>query len=339
MADEENTETTDESTETADNTNPDTTSEDNGSTQEPSGKADTKGTLAGGENADDGGKPEDAPYWPDDWREKAAEHLSAGDSKAYKKELTRLKRINDPSAMWGMYRELEGKFTSGNLVKKPGDDATEEEIAAYRKQMGVPDDPDDYFDSYDSKDTPDLDDSDVEVIGGMVEALHIAGASVEAVHSVLDWYFDKMEETSETRIEEDDKFRYEAEKELKEELGPAYKRTLNGVKHLFAQAPGGADINNEGSLYSRLMGGRTADGRLIGNDPDMVRWLASLNQEVNPMLTVMDTTTTGGRSVQERKAEIEKMMREDRKGYSKNEAVQEEYRRILDAELRAKARA
>lgn len=64
----------------------------------------------------------DEPFWKDDWRQKIAEHASAGNKKAYDKEMKRLERFTDPSALYGQYREAEAKLTSGTLMKVPGKD-------------------------------------------------------------------------------------------------------------------------------------------------------------------------------------------------------------------------
>src|SRR3990167_7669882 len=51
-------------------------------------------------------QPEAAkPYWPEDWRQKMAEHASAGDKKAFEREMLRLARISDPAGVYGSYRE------------------------------------------------------------------------------------------------------------------------------------------------------------------------------------------------------------------------------------------
>src|SRR5690606_21070207 len=96
-----------------------------GKAEQESAKSAPK-TIATGADAEEEAKAKEEkadkdhkPYWPDNWREKLAEHIAAGDKKVYDKELKRLQRIADPSGIYGMYRELEGKFTSGGLVKVP----------------------------------------------------------------------------------------------------------------------------------------------------------------------------------------------------------------------------
>ena len=300
-------------------------------------KADDTIVASGDDDSSSEEQPTDA--WPSDWREKAAEHYAAGDKKLYQKEIKRLSRVKDPQDVWGMYRELESKFTSGTLIKKPGKDATEEDIKAYHKAIGVPDDPEEYLNDYDPPAGSIMENSDAEVLGDMVGILHQTGASKEAVHSIMDWYFEAQAAKLDEVITQDDNFRAEAARELKEELGPAYKRTVNSIGLLFQTAAGGATLENDNSVMSRLLGGRTTDGVKIGDDPDVIRWLATLNAEINPLTTVVDSTENAARSANERIAEIEKYMREDRKGYSKDEPVQAEYRRLLEARQRAEARA
>jgi hypothetical protein len=68
-------------------------------------------------------------------------------------------------------------------------------------------------------------------------------------------------------------------------------------------------LENEDSVRARLLGGRTADGVRIGDDPDIVRWLAAISQELDPVATVMDTTAPSGRGLDERIKEIENFIR------------------------------
>lgn len=53
-----------------------------------------------------------------------------------------LSKFKTPSALARSYKELEGKL--GAAIIKPGEGATEEEVAAYLKKMGRPDKPEEY---------------------------------------------------------------------------------------------------------------------------------------------------------------------------------------------------
>ncbi len=277
-----------------------------------------------------------AGKWPDNWRELIAQHASAGDEKAYKKELKRLERITDPAGIYGSFRELEGKFTSGGLIKVPGKDAKPEEIAAYHKALGVPEKPEDYFKDIKLDNGVVMGDDDKPFWTSFGAAVHAAGAPPSVVSAAANWYYKLQEEQAAAQDEADDAHRRDAEKALKEELGPAYKRQTNAIAALFASAPGGADIKNEKSLFSRLIGGRTADGKVIGNDPDMLRFMMSLVSEINPAATVVEDGNQSGMTLDAEIANIEKIMRTDRREYNTKYAPR--YAELLKAREKIQAR-
>ena len=68
---------------------------------------------------------------------------------------------------------------------------------------------------------------------------------------------------------------------------------------------------------------------MIGNDPDMVRFLVAMAAEVNPMATVTEEGHQGGQTVEAEIATIEKRMREDRRGYNRDEPMQARYRELM----------
>jgi hypothetical protein len=274
--------------------------------------------------------------WPADWREKWAEHASAGDKKAYKKELARLQRITDPAGVYGMYRELEGRFTGGGLVKVPGKDAKPEDVKAFHTALGVPEKPEGYMEHIKLESGAVIGEADKPMLNSFTEALHKAGAPPSAVNAAANWYYQRQEQIAAEVDEQDEAFRRDAEKTLKEELGASFKRQTNAISSLFATAPGGADAKNANSLYSRLVGGRTADGKLIGNDPDVMRWLIAMTNEVNPAATVVEEGRQGGKSLDDEIKEIEKIMRTDRREYDRNYAAR--YGELLAARDKIQAR-
>ena len=304
-----------------------TGTQQDGAKQTAQVNGDGKPLAAGGEVQ----QQQEKPYWPEDWREKAAQHIAAGDEKAYKRELKRLERIADPAGMYGMYREAETKLTSGGLIKVPGKDAKPEEIAEYHKSLGVPEKPEDYFKNIKLENGAVIGEADKPLADTFAAALHPAGATPQVVNAALNWYFANQEKQAAALDESDDKFRQGAQQALKEEYGPALKRMTNNISSLFTIAPGGTDLNNEKALYTRLMGGRMADGSIIGNDPDMVRFLVALALDKNPAASVVEDGDQTGQSVDTEIASIEKRMREDRINYFKDEKAQARYRQLIDA--------
>lgn len=313
--------------------------------EQPAPKGDKPATIATGADAEaeDKAKEKQAeekhkPYWPPDWREKMAEHAAAGDKKAYARELKRLQRFTDPTSVYGFAREYEGKFDRGGLVKVPAKDAKPEEIAEFHKAMGVPEKPEDYFKDIKLENGAVIGEADKPIVDIFATAMHKAGATPAVMNAMLNTYYAHQEEQAAAMDEADDEFRRESERALKDEYGAAFKRMTNAIGPLFSTAPGGTDIKNDASLYARLMGGRTADGRIIGNDPDIVRWLVSLAQDVNPAATVVEDGNQSGLTIDAELAQIADMRKTDKRKYY-SEAVQRREAELLAAREKIRARA
>ncbi len=270
-------------------------------------------------------------------RKMIAEHYAAGDKKAEARELKRLERIKDIKSLWGMYRELEGKFTSGGLIKKPGKDAKPEDLAEYHKALGVPEKPEEYFKDIKLDNGAVIGDADKPIVDIFAASMHKAGATPAVMSAMLNTYYAHQEQVAAELDEADDTYRRESERALKDEFGAAFKRTTAAIPTLFATAPGGSDAGNPNSLYARLMGGRTADGRVIGNDPDMLRFLVGMAREINPEATVVEEGRPGGMSIDAELASLKDLRKTDPKKYW-SEAVQARELELLNAKQKVQAR-
>jgi hypothetical protein len=301
-------------------------------------KGQKKGTIATGAGDEEEEREPAKPYWPDNWREKLAERISSGDKKAYARELKRLERIADPAGVYGMYRELDNRLNGGGLLKVPGADAKPEDIEAFHKALGVPEKPEDYFKEIKLENGAVIGDADKPLVDAFAAAVHKSGATPQVMSAALNWYYTHQEQEAAAQDDADDTFSREARQVLKEEYGASFDRMRNSIGALFASAPGGTDITNESGLFSRLMGGRTSDGRVIGNDPDMVRFLVSMAHEINPAAAVVDDAAgDGAKSIDGRLDELKKMRREDSKKYWSNE-IQAEEQKLIAAKQKIQAR-
>jgi hypothetical protein len=279
-------------------------------------------------------------YWPADWREKIAEHASAGDKKAYEKELRRLQNMENPYSVYGSFRSMENTWASKGFIKlPPKEGAKPEEIAEFHKSLGVPEKPEEYLNDLKLENGVVFGEADKPGLEWFANAAHKRGVPKEAFAGLASEYLALQERQAAELDERDETFRIEAERALKEEYGPAFKRKTNAIASVFDIAPGGIDIKNESSLYARLMGGRMADGKMIGNDPDMVRFLVALAMDRNPAASVIEDGDAGGRSITDEITAIEKRMREDRAGYFKDERAQARYRELLEARDKIQTRS
>lgn len=281
--------------------------------------------------------PEPAPYWPNDWREKIAEHTSAGDKKIYEKELRRLQNMESPYSVYGSFRGLENTWASRNFIKlPPKENASEADIKEFHKNLGVPENPADYLKDVKLANGLVLGEADKPVAEAFAAVAHKAGIPPAGYNEALNWYLQTQEKQAAELDERDERYRIDSERALKEEFGPSYKRKTNAIATLFDLAAGGADIKNEKALYSRLMGGRMADGTLIGNDPDMVKFLVALAMDRNPAASVVEDGDQTGTSINDEIAKIEKIMREDRPLYNKQYAGR--YAELLAARQKIQSR-
>lgn len=286
-----------------------------------------------------GGAPDpavDKPYWPGDWREKAAKRIAGDDEKKVKAEMERLARIDDPASVYAMYRQIENTWASKNFVKlPPKEGASEADIKEYHKALGVPEKPEDYLKDIKLENGAVIGEQDKPMVQAFAAEAHKAGVPPAGVNAAINWYFKTQEDQAAKLDEADESFRVEATRALKEEYGGAYKRMTNNIKTLFTTAPGGANVDDAKSLGYRILNGRTADGRLIGNDPDIVRWLVGLAVDRNPADAVVEDGG-GDASVDSEIDKIEKIMRTNRAEY--NAKYADRYKTLLNTREKIQAR-
>ena len=272
------------------------------------------------------------------FREALAKHASAGDKKAFDKELKRLERlgIERPEQVYGLYRELDNKLNGGGLVKIPGKDAKPEELSAFAKALGWTEKPDEMLGQIKLENGAVLGDADKPALTSFAVAVHGATTATDFMNKATNWYFKQQEDNAAALDEADDTFKRESVAALKEEFGPTFKRSINAIGAVFATAPGGVDVDNTKSLFARLMGGRTADGKIIGDDPDINRFFINLAREINPAATLVEDGRQGGKTLDAEIAEIEKIMKTDRREYNQKHAGR--YAELLAAREKIQSR-
>jgi hypothetical protein len=256
------------------------------------------------------------PTWPEDWRDR----LAAGDEKVRR----RLDRFADPAAIWKSYTRLEAKLRSAPIrPPAPPEGASPEAIAAWRKEMGIPETPEGYLKSLPPGLVIGADDA--KPVGEFLTVAHRMHAPPAVVARMIDWYYKNLETIHAEQHAKDAAAKAAIERALRSEWGSAYRRNLNLVAAYLDTAPAG--------VKSTLLHGRGADGRLLVSTPEVVRWLLAMALEINPVATVVPGAESGA-GIQERKQAIEKMMREDRRAYDRDPKIQQEYRELIEAEQR-----
>lgn len=259
------------------------------------------------------------------WRDR----LAGGD----KDFRTRLDRFTDEGSFAKSYRELETKLSSGQYkpVAEFPANGTDEEKAAWRKDRGVPDSPDGY-----KVELPNgvvMGEADKPILSDFAKAAHAKNWDPKTYNEAVEWYYKHVDESATARQAADDGFTADSTVSLKDEWGKDYNRNVQAVRNLLSKAP--ADVAD------RFTGGRTADGKLIGSDPAILKWLAQTALDLDPMATVMPAGKADIASLTGRKTEIKAMMGDQTSDYwrgPKATALQKEYLDIVSAEERMNAR-
>ena len=262
--------------------------------------------------------------WPTDWREKTAEAvIGKKDGDDYAKELKRLQRINSPTETYKSFRELEKKFSSIKQAPELPKDATPEQVAEYRKAVGVPEKADGYMDGL--KDLPIGDELKPHVMK-FLEDMHGKHASPAVVKDALQSYMAIAEANNQARSEADEEAKRVSRSELQKEWGGEYKTNFNAISGLMDQYP---------ALKEALAFGRSADGTPIGYNAKAMRELAMLSREINPLHTIV-TSGSGDKAqlVSDEIKHLEGLMGDHGSEYWKGpnaQKNQERYRELVGA--------
>lgn len=217
---------------------------------------------------------------------------------------------------------LHADIRSGKYIKPLDESATDEEKAAYRKQLGVPEKPEGYLESLPNGLVVGEDDKPfVDVFLGK---MHEAGAPPSLTGAALESYYQIVEEQAAAEAVQLDNAKVAGEEALREEWGKDYRRNLNALhSHLDTLPP---------RVKEAFTGGRGADGVPLGYDPEVMKWLASIALEANPLATVVPGAGANQASaIADEIASIETMMRVDRDAYNRDEKIQARYRELVAA--------
>lgn len=278
------------------------------------------GTIAEGATTDTpAAHPAD---WPEDWRLKMA-----GDDKAY---LKTLERYNSPNDVAKALKELRAAQSSGKLKAAAPENATPEQLAAWRAENGIPAAPEEY-----KAELPNgvvLGEADQPLVKSFQATAHELNMTGGQFQKVMSWYFQEAARIDTERQTQDIQFKQMAEDTLRSEWGQSYRQNVTAVENFAAGMPG--DLRNQ------LFGGRLADGTRIGDHPDFIKWMALSANQLNPYSSLVPSGSAD--PVKQGKArldEIRAVMRDNPHKYWADKDLQKEELALIEAEERMKNRA
>lgn len=263
--------------------------------------------------------------WPEDWRERLA-----GNDEAL---LKHLKRYSSPANYAKAGYEAQQRIRSGEVKKPLGADAKPEEVAAWRKENGLPETVDDMLKAVEPPKGMVFGEADKPFLESFAKVAHERNWTPAQMNEAVGWYAAEQERILANRVEQDRAFKEQAQDELRDEWGAGYRSEINGVKN-FLESSAPAEVREA------ILAGRGPDGNLLGNNPHVMRWLASMAREINPAASVMPAgTSNAGKSMNDEIGEIEALMATDPDKYWQDPKKQERYAQLITAREKMNARA
>lgn len=256
-------------------------------------------------------------YWPEDWQKKLA-----GEDE---KELKQVSRYQSPEDVWKKARALEKRLSSGELKTALPKDAKPEEVAAWRKDNGIPEAPEKYDLKFDSGLV--IGKEDKPIIDDFLKTAHGANMAPEQVKGAIEWFMKDRERQAQERLAKDESERVATLDVLNQEFGGQFRRNINLVDGVLSKFPE--------KVRADLKSARMPDGSAVFNNPDIVRGFLALALEVNPAgIVVPNGGGDLGKSMVDRYGEIQKFRAENRAAYNKDAKMQKEERELIDAMIK-----
>lgn len=246
----------------------------------------------------------------------------AGDDDKFKSQL---ERYQSPADLGKAFREQRATISSGAYKQAPGADATPEDISAYREANGIPAEAGGYLENL-----PDglvMGDGDKAIFEDFAGAMHEMNVDPSVMHKAIEWYNGFAEREQDALAEMDHTQHTETVDELRNEWGTDYRANINLVgSHIETQ------FGQEAA--EALLNARSPDGRAIMNIPGVLQGFMTAARTINPVAQLAPKTDrTAVETLDDEISGIEKVMRENRSEYNKDEKMQARYRELLQIRI------
>ncbi len=218
------------------------------------------------------------------------------------------------------------------------ENATAEQLAAWRTDNGVPLEAKDYLEKLPNGLI--IGDEDRPIFESFAAELHAENAPPNIAHAAVRWYNNFVEQQQAATAELDRANVANTTQALKTEWGADFQANSNIRKNFIESLP---DTVKQGFLSARL-----PDGSLLGEHAEMSQWLVGMALERDPMATIPPGSGIGpgGKTVEDRIGEINKMMGDRGSDYYKGArgedgktVVEREYLKLLDIQIKRQAKA
>lgn len=207
-----------------------------------------------------------------------------------------------------------------STVKAPlKDGASPEEVAAWRKENGIPEKVDGYFEKLPNGLV--IGEEDKALFGEWATQMHGLNVPPSVVAKTVEWYYGMQEQQAANQEAMDRQHQTETVTALRNAWGRDYIENTNLVKSFLGGMSEEAQV--------KFMDATMPDGRRLFNSPEVMQWLAQKAREINPLAFIPGPGAGDeGKTLDQRIEAIEATM--GTPAYVKNEKVQAEYRALIE---------
>lgn len=239
------------------------------------------------------------------WRER----ISGGDPDILKMT----GRYNTEQDFAKAHKELQTKVSSGEYKKNIPfpENGTDEQIAAWRKENGIPETPDGY--DLSNMDGLTISDEDKPYVDEFLKGVHAKNLPPDAARAAIATYFEIQQQEAAKAIEADRAWKSEQEEALRAKFGPEYLPNYN-MAHDFAVTRFGKDVGEA----------------LMSAGAPAVEALAAIAREINPAATVVPNSSDPGKAIGDQLTELKKKVGTPE--WYANPDLQNRYAQLLDAQ-------
>lgn len=269
--------------------------------------------------------PADPPSfaWPDDWRNQSAKgYVDEDGNDISDKVLKDLNKFTDPAKIYKSYRSLQQKQSSGEIKKPLPENPSEDELAAYRKDNGIPESADKY-----EVDLSKTSDDQKPFVDDLLAYAHESNFPPSTVQSVLDFMVGSSTKAMDMLSERDAEQESQIEETLRDTYGKDYRINMNIVSSMLDGKPEG--------FKDSVFESRMADGTMLKNHPDFVQFMVETARELNPVGAIMPSGGSDPKGIDQELEELQGLYTTDPKKYE-SEKVQKRLSELYTAKEKIK---
>jgi len=193
----------------------------------------------------------------DDWRSTIPEEIRGHKS---------LEHIQDVGALAKSYVNAQSMIGADKLAI-PGKYATDDDWAEVYRRLGRPDNAADYELNNELPDGVSVND---DMLGWFKDAAHEAGLSPQQAQKLLNGYNQMLGGMVADDAGQADQMRADTETELRREFGQAFEDRISNANAVMQEF-----------VVEELSEIQMADGRLLGDHPDVIRMMVNIGEFIN----------------------------------------------------------